>query len=242
MQISKLPLVGEPLCDHPISRRWPAERPGAIQLYSFPTPNGVKAAIALEELGLDYEGHRVSIKDDDQKTAEFLALNPNGKIPAMIDPDGPDGKPLALFESGAILTWLAEKTGRLGGTGAGRWEVQSWLYWQVGGIGPFFGQMGHFVKFAADRVKDPYPRERYVGESRRLLEVLDARLEGREWVAGEYSIADIAIGPWLRGAIEFYEAGELLRWDELANVPAYLDRFLARPAVQRGLDVPPRDP
>ena len=230
------------LTNHPINHRWPAERADVIQLYSFPTPNGVKAAIALEELGLPYEAHRVSIMDDDQKTDEFLALNPNGKIPALIDPDGPGGKPLELFESGVILTWLAEKTGRLGGTGADRWEVQSWLYWQVGGIGPFFGQMGHFVKFAADKVDDPYPRERYVRESRRLLEVLDSRLDGRDWVVGDYSIADIAIGPWLRGAVEFYEAGDLLRWDDLENVPAYLDRFLARPAVRRGLHIPPREP
>lgn len=230
------------LSDHPIARRWPAERPDVIQLYSFPTPNGVKVAIALEELGLPYEAHRVSIADGDQKTDEFLALNPNSKIPAMIDPDGPNGEPLALFESGAILSWLAEKTGRLGGTGARRWEVQAWLHWQIGGVGPFFGQMGHFVKFAADKVTDPYPRDRYVSESRRLLEVLDARLEDREWVAVDYSIADIAIGPWLRTAIDFYEAGPLLRWDEMANVPAYLDRFLERPAVRRALDVPSRTP
>lgn len=240
MNKPNLPFIGQSLADHPIARRWPAEWPDAIQLYSFPTPNGVKAAIALEELGLPYEAHRVSIVDDDQKTEEFLALNPNGKIPAMIDPEGPDGTPLELFESGAILSWLAEKTGRLGGTGARRWEVQSWLYWQVGGVGPFFGQMGHFVKFAADKVQDPYPRERYVAESRRLLDVLEGRLEGRDWVAGEYSIADIAIAPWLRGAVEFYDAGDLLGWDELTNVPGYLDRFLARPAVQRGLEVPPR--
>ncbi len=179
--------------------------------------------------------------DEDQKTKAFLALNPNGKIPAMIDPDGPDGAPLALFESGAILTWLAEKTGRLGGAGADKWRVQSWLNWRMGGIGPFFRQMGHFLKFAADKVTDPYPRERYVGESRRLLEVLDEALEGRDWVAGEFSTADIAIGPWLRTAINFYEAGDLLRWNELRHVPDYLDRFLARPAVQRGLNVPPRE-
>ncbi len=229
------------LTDHLITRRWPPQNPSIIQLYSFPTPNGQKVGIVLEELGLPYEAHRVSIKDDDQKTEEFLALNPNGKIPAMIDPSGPDGAPLALFESGAILTWLAEKSGRLGGTGAGRWQVQAWLNWQMGGVGPFFGQMGHFVKFAADKVSDPYPRERYVGESRRLLEVLDGALEGQEWVAGDFSIADIAIGPWLRTAVNFYEAGDMLRWNDLDHVPAYLDRFLERPAVQRGLNVPPRD-
>jgi GST-like protein len=227
------------MTDHPIAQRWAPVRPDVIQLYSFPTPNGQKVGIALEELELPYEAHRVVIGDDDQKTREFLALNPNGKIPALIDPEGPEGRPLALFESGAILTWLAEKTGRLGGEGRARWEVQTWLHWQIGGIGPFFGQMGHFVKLGGAKVEDPYPRERYVGESRRLLEVLDGALEGRDWIAGDYSIADIAICPWLRTAVTFYEAGEMLRWDELRNVPAYLERFLARPAVQRGLDVPP---
>jgi GST-like protein len=232
----------ESLTDYPITSRWPPTQPDVIQLYSFPTPNGQKAGIALEELELPYEAHRVAIMDNDQKSDAFLALNPNGKIPAMIDPNGPDGTPLALFESGVILTWLAEKTGRLGGDGKNRWQVQMWLHWQIGGIGPFFGQMGHFVKFAADKVEDPYPKDRYVSESRRLLEVLDGALEGRDWVAGEFSIADIAICPWLRTAINFYEAGDLLRWDEFRNVPDYLDRFLARPAVRRGLDVPPRDP
>ena len=234
-------LTDHPIADHPITRRWPPRHPSAIQLYSFPTPNGQKVAIALEELGLRYEAHRVSIIDDDQKTDEFLALNPNGKIPALIDPEGPDGRPLALFESGAILSWLAEKTGRLDGAGAARWEVRSWLHWQMGGTGPMLGQMGHFVKLAGAKVEDPYPRERYVGESRRLLEVLDGRLADREWVAGEYSIADIAIGPWLRAVVGFYEAGDLVGWDALRHVPTYLDRFLARPAVQRGLDVPPAE-
>lgn len=226
------------VADHPINTRWPASRPDVIQLYSLPTPNGQKVSIALEELGLPYEAHRISFAENEQKSPEFLALNPNGKIPAIIDPNGPGGAPLELFETGAILTWLSEKTGKLGGEGTARWEVQAWLHWQMGGLGPMFGQMGHFVKFAADKVSDPYPAERYVSESRRLLEVLDGRLEGRDWIVSEYSIADIAVGPWLRTVIGFYEAAELVGWNDLRNVPGYLERFLARPAVQRGLDVP----
>jgi GST-like protein len=226
------------LNDHPITRRWPPTRPEAIQLYSFPTPNGQKVAIALEELGLDYEAHRVTIMDDDQFEPGFLALNPNNKIPAIIDPAGPEG-PLELFETGAILTYLAEKTGRLGGTGANRWAVQKWLHWQMGGLGPMLGQMGHFVKLGGSKVEDPYPRDRYIGEARRLLDVLEGQLEGRDWIAGDYSIADIAIGPWLRAVPGFYEAGDLVGWDARPRVVDYLDRFLGRPAVQRGLDVPP---
>ena len=229
------------LTDHPITRRWPPQRPEAIQLYSFPTPNGQKAAIALEELHLDYEAHRVSIADDDQKTDAFLSLNPNNKIPALIDPAGPGGRPLPLFESGAILSYLAEKAGRLGGEGAGRWEVQSWLHWQIGGIGPFFGQVGWFVKFAGKEIDDPRPEQRYTGEAARLLRVLEGRLQDRDWVAGEFSIADIAIGPWLRAMVEFYEAGDAVGWNELTRAPDYLERFLGRPAVQRGLNVPPRE-
>jgi GST-like protein len=224
-----------------ITNRWPAARPDVLQLYSFPTPNGVKVSIALEELGLPYEAHRVTLADSDVKSPEFLSLNPNNKIPAIVDPNGPDGKPLPLFESGAILIYLAEKTGRLiGSTPAEKYRIIQWVMFQMGGIGPMFGQLGFFVKFGGKDVQDPIPRERYVAEAKRLLGVLEKELAHREWIAGEYSIADIAIAPWLR-TLDFYGARELVGWDGFPNVKAYLDRFLARPAVQRGLNIPARE-
>ena len=232
--------IQTPISIHPISERWPATRPDTIQLYSFPTQNGVKVSIALEELGLDYEAHRVTLSANDVKSPEFVSLNPNGKIPALIDPDGPDGKPIELFESGAILIYLAEKTGKLMPKGAERYEVIKWLMFQMGGIGPMFGQLGYFAKFAGAEIEDPRPRERYINEAKRLLSVLENSLEGREWIAGEYSIADIAIGPWIAG-LEYYGVKDAVGWSELKNVPAYLDRFLARPAVQRGRNIPPRE-
>ncbi|ETX27414.1 glutathione S-transferase family protein [Roseivivax isoporae] len=230
------------LSQYPITRRWPAAHPDRIQLYAFPTPNGVKASIALEELGLPYEPHVVSLSDTDVRSPEFLSLSPNNKIPAILDPDGPGGQPLGLFESGAILIYLAEKAGRLLGSDAvNRAHVLQWLMWQMGGVGPMFGQMGFFVKFAGSEVEDPRPRERYVGEAQRLLKVLDCELDdGRQWIAGAYSIADIAICPWLR-ALDFYGAKDLVQWTELKNVPGYLDRFLERPAVRTGLEVPARE-
>ena len=228
------------LSDYPITKRWPPRNPDAIQLYAFPTPNGVKVSIMLEETGLPYDAHTVSIAKGDQKSDAFLSLNPNGKIPAIIDPNGPDGCPLALFESGAILIYLAEKTGRLMPEGADRYEVLQWLMFQMGGVGPMFGQMGYFVKFGGAEIEDPRPRERYLGESLRLMTVLDDRLEGRDWLCGPYSIADIAVAPWLRAVLVAYEARDLVGWDGFRNLPAYLDRFLAREAVQRGLKQPPR--
>ncbi len=228
------------LSPFPIDRRWPAENAQAIQLYSFPTPNGVKISIALEELGLDYEPHRVTLSDSDVKSPEFLSLNPNNKIPAIIDPNGPDGAPLPLFESGAILIYLAEKTGKLiGATQTQKYQTIQWVMWQMGGVGPMVGQLGFFVKFAGKEIEDPRPRERYVAEAKRLLNVLDGALEGKEWITGEFSIADIAICPWIR-AFDFYEARDIVGLDGYKNVTAYLDRFLARPAVQRGLNIPPR--
>ena len=224
----------------PITGRWKPQDPSVIQLYAFPTPNGVKVSIALEELGLPYEPHRVTLSDDDVKSPEFLSLSPNNKIPALIDPDGPGGEPLGLFESGAILIYLAEKTGELGGSGADTYRVRQWLMWQMGGLGPMFGQLGFFVKFAGSEIEDPRPRQRYVDEAKRLLGVLDRHLEGREWVTSSYSIADIAIAPWLR-ALDFYGAKETVGWDEHRHVVAYLDRFLERPAVQEGLAIPPRE-
>lgn len=222
------------LSDFPITRRWPTQHPDRIQLYSLNTPNGVKAGIMLEETGLAYEPHLVDFAMDDQKSPEFLSLNPNGKIPAMIDPDGPNGRPLALFESGAILIYLAEKTGKFLDP-AQRYETIAWLMWQMGGLGPMLGQLGFFHKFAGKEIEDKRPLERYVNEAKRLLSVLDTRLQGRDWIMGAYSIADIASLGWVRNLIGFYEARELVGFDDYRNVAAWLERGLARPAVQRGL-------
>jgi GST-like protein len=226
----------------PITKRWPAVHPDRLQLYSLPTPNGVKVSIMLEEIGLPYEVHLVDFNKDDQKTPEFLSLNPNGKIPAVLDPDGPGGKPLGLFESGAILQYLAEKTGKLLPTDpAQRWETIQWVHFQMGGIGPMFGQLGFFHKFAGKDFEDKRPRDRYAAESKRLLGVLDDRLEGRQWIMGDaYSIADIATLGWVRNLIGFYGAREIVGFDQFTHVAAWLERGLARPAVQRGLDIPKR--
>jgi len=226
----------------PITRKWPALHPDRLQLYSLPTPNGVKASILLEETGLPYEPHLVSFETNDQLTPEFLSLNPNNKIPAIIDPDGPGGRPLALFESGAILVYLAEKTGRfLPQDAAARYETLQWLMWQMGGVGPMFGQLGFFHKFAGKDYEDKRPRDRYVAESRRLLGVLDQRLAGREWIMGdEYTVADIATFPWVRNLIGFYGAGELVEFGQFKQVQRVLDAFVARPAVARGLEIPAR--
>lgn len=225
---------------HPINTRWPAKDPSVLQLYSFPTPNGVKVSIALEEMGLPYEAHTVTLSDADVKSPEFLALNPNNKIPAILDPDGPDGKAIALFESGAILLYLAEKTGKLiGRDAAERAHITQWLMFQMGGIGPMLGQLGYFYKFAGSEIDDPRPRERYINETKRLLAVVDKQLDGQDWIAGAYSIADIAIAPWLR-ALDFYEVKDAVDWGTYTNAARYLDRFVERPAVQKGLTIPPR--
>lgn len=226
----------------PITKRWPPKHPDRLQLYSLPTPNGVKVSIMLEEIGLPYEAHLVDFGKDDQHTPEFLSLNPNGKIPAIIDPDGPGGKPLGLFESGAILGYLADKTGEfLPLDPARRIETIQWLHFQIGAIGPMFGQLGFFNKFAGKEYEDKRPLQRYVNESKRLLGVIERRLDGRQWIMGDdYTIADISMLGWVRNLIGFYEARELVEFDSLKHVPAWLDRGLARPAVQRGLNIPPR--
>ncbi|EKE44352.1 hypothetical protein OCGS_1190 [Oceaniovalibus guishaninsula JLT2003] len=221
----------------PITARWPAADPSAIQLYAYPTPNGVKASIMLEETGLPYEPHLVTLKDADVKSDAFLSLNPNNKIPAMIDPDGPGGQPIGLFESGAILIYLAEKSGKLLGEGAARYDAIKWLMWQMGGVGPMFGQLGFFWKLGGADWPDKRPRDRYVAEARRLLGVIEGHLDGRDWVAGGYSIADIAIAPWLN-ALDFYGAKDAVGWDDHPRTVAYLRRFMDRPAVQRGLKIP----
>jgi GSH-dependent disulfide-bond oxidoreductase len=225
-----------------ITKKWPARYPDRVQLYSLPTPNGVKAAIMLEEIGLPYEPHLVDFDTGDQKTPEFRSLNPYGKIPAIIDPNGPDGTPLPLFESAAILIYLAEKTGKLlPREGAARYATLQWLMFQAAGVGPMFGQLGFFHKFAGKDFEDKRPRDRYVGESRRLLQVLNTRLDQGPWMLGDtFTIADIAIFPWIRNLIGYYDAGDLVSFDEFANVKRSLQMFLARPAVERGLQIPKR--
>jgi GST-like protein len=226
----------------PITARWPAQHPDRLQLYSLPTPNGVKVSIMLEEIGLPYEPHTINIGQNETFTPEYLSLNPNGKIPAIIDPDGPGGAPLGLFESGAILQYLAEKTGKLlPADAARRYQTIQWVHFQMSAVGPMFGQVGYFHKFAGREIADKRPLERYVGESKRLLGVLERRLDGRQWMMDDsYTIADIALLGWVRNLIGFYGAGELVGFDSFAHVAAWLERGLARPAVQRGLEIPKR--
>lgn len=227
------------LSNFAITRRWPVRRAGAVQLYSLPTPNGIKISVALEEMGIPYDAHLIDFATNDQTSPEFLSLNPNNKIPAIIDPNGPNGAPLALFESGAILIYLAEKSGQFLPE-ANRYPVLQWLMFQMGGLGPMFGQFGFFNNYAGKDIEDPRPKERYRAEAERLLRVLDAALAGQDWIAGDYSIADMAIAPWIRGMRDSYKGGDQVKLDQRPNVLAYLERFLARPAVQRGLNVPAR--
>ena len=223
-----------------ITQKWTPQNPDVLQLFSFPTPNGVKASIALEEMNIPYEAHLVTLSDADVKSPEFLSLNPNNKIPAIIDPNGPDGTPIGLFESGAILIYLAEKSGMLmGQTASDKAQTIQWVMFQMGGLGPMLGQMGFFVKFAGSQWEDKRPQQRYVDEAKRLLSVLEKQLDGQDWVTGQYSIADIAIAPWLN-ALNFYQARDLVGWDDHKNLVAYLDRFMARPAVAKGMNIPPR--
>jgi GST-like protein len=225
-----------------ILKRFPATHPDRLQLYTLGTPNGVKVSILLEELGLPYDAHRVPFGEEGTGSDEFRSLSLNGKIPAILDPDGPGGKPLGLFESGAILLYLADKHGRfIGADAANRQEVIQWLFWQMGGMGPMFGQVGFFFKYAGADYEDKRPRDRYIAEAQRLLDVLDRRLEGRAWVAGDYSIADMAMLGWVRGLDVHYEARDIIGLDRFANVATWLERGLARPAVQRGLAVPAED-
>jgi len=225
------------LSTFPITARWPAKDPSVIQLYSYPTPNGVKVSIALEEMGLAYEPHLVTLKDEDVKSNAFLSLNPNNKIPAIVDPNGTSG-PIGLFESGAILLYLAEKSGKfLGSNAAEKAKITQWLMFQMGGLGPMLGQMGFFYKFAGSQIEDPRPRERYRDEAIRLLAVLDKELEGKDWLLGAYSIADMAIAPWLN-ALEFYGTKDVVGYHDLKNVPAYVERFYARPAVAKAKSIP----
>jgi len=231
------------LAQFPITQKWPAKDPSILQLYSFPTPNGVKVSIALEEMGLPYEAHAINIMKNETWGPEFLSLNPNGKIPAIIDPNGPDGKPIGLFESGAILLYLADKTGKLiPADPIKRWETIEWVFFQMAAVGPMFGQVGFFHKFAGKDYEDKRPLKRYVDESKRLIGVLDARLAGRQWLMGdEFTIADVAHVGWIKNLIGFYGAGDLVSIQDFPNVLAWLDRAVARPAVERGLTIPDRN-
>jgi GST-like protein len=230
------------IASFPVTRKWPPQFPERLQLYSLPTPNGVKVSVMLEETGLPYEPHLVSFESNEQNSPEFRALNPYSKIPAILDPSGPGGRPLPLFESGAILIYLAEKTGQfLPQDPAARYETLQWLMFQMGGIGPMFGQLGFFHRFAGKDYADKRPRDRYVAEARRLLGVLNGRLAERSWVMGEaYTIADIAIFPWVRNLIGYYEAAEIVGFGDFPHVAGALTRFLARPAVVRGVTIPSR--
>ncbi len=240
LQLCPMPMTD--LSVFPITRKWPPQHPERLQLYSLPTPNGVKVSIMLEETGLSYEPHTVRFENQDQLSPEFLSLNPNNKIPAILDPHGPGGKPLALFESGAILIYLAEKTGQLIPLDAvARYETLQWLMFQMGGVGPMFGQLGFFHRFAGKEYEDKRPRDRYVAEAQRLLQVLDQRLEGRDWIMGrDYTIADIAILPWVRNLVGFYEAADIVGWERYGQLRRVLEKWLQRPAVQRGLEIPAR--
>jgi GSH-dependent disulfide-bond oxidoreductase len=241
LSIQKTTNMAADLSAFPITRKWPAQHPDRIQLYSLPTPNGVKASIMLEETGLPYEVHRVAFDSNDQTSPEFLSLNPNNKIPAILDPDGPGGRPLALFESGAILLYLAKKAGQFIPSDEARyWETVQWVMFQMGGIGPMFGQLGFFHKFAGKDFEDKRPRDRYVAESRRLLNVVNERLKGRQWLMGdEYTVADIASFPWINNLVGFYGAGDLVGYADFEEVQRVVAAFKARPAVARGLTIPP---
>ncbi len=230
------------LSSFPSTKKWPPQHPDRIQLYSLPTPNGVKVSILLEETGLPYEPHLVRFDANDQLSPEFLAVNPNNKIPAILDPNGPGGEPLPLFESGAILLYLADKARRfVPPEGAARYETIQWVMFQMGGVGPMFGQVGFFNKFAGKDYEDKRPRDRYVTEAKRLLGVLDRHLAGRSWMMGDaYTIADIAIFPWVNVLNTFYGAGELVGTQDFTQVNRVLEVFLARPAVVRGLNIPKR--
>ncbi|WP_421937354.1 glutathione S-transferase N-terminal domain-containing protein [Phenylobacterium sp.] len=225
----------------PITQRWPASHPDRLQLYAAPTPNGVKVSIMLEETGLAYEPHLIDISNNESKDPAFVSLNPNGRIPAIIDPEGPDGDPIGVWESAAILVYLAEKTGRLiPAAPARRYETLTWVFFQMSAIGPTFGQLGFFLRGGGKDYEDKRPRQRFVDESKRLLAVLDRRLDGRDWIVDEYSIADITTLGWVNALVGTYDAGDILGLTSFSNVQAWLGRGLARPAVQRGLNIPAR--
>ncbi len=203
-----------------------------IDLYTWITPNGRKISIMLEEVGLPYEVHPIDLQKGEQFAPDFLAISPNNRIPAIIDREGPGGKPYSLFESGAILMYISEKVGKLAPTEMRkRYEVLQWLMFQMGGVGPMFGQAHHFIHSAPEKV--PYGIDRYSKETRRLYAVMNKRLEGNEYLAGEYSIADIATYPWVARYVRHQ-----VKLEEFPNVKRWFDAISARPAVQRGMGVP----
>jgi len=232
----------ETLAEFPITRKWPASRPDVLQLYSFPTPNGIKVSAMLEETGLAYEPHLVSLMDGETTSPEFLSLNPNNKIPAILDPNGPGGETMGLFESGAILIYLAEKTGKfLSDDPVTRYQTLQWLMWQMGGVGPMFGQLGFFHAYGGKDFEDKRPWTRYKEETQRLLDVLDDRLADRAFIMGDdYTIADIAIWPWVRALDTGYKAWDLLEIGELDNVMRWFETCSTRPASQKAVNIPPR--
>jgi len=224
--------------ENPYPGRWKPKHADYIQLYSLATPNGQKVAIALEELGFQYETHIINIVAGDQFDDDYTLINPNSKIPTIIDPNGPNGKPIALMESGAILLYLAEKSQRLMPTDpVRRLEAIQWLNFQLANVGPIFGQFGHFNKFARDKCQDSYSLKRYTDETHRLLGVLDRRLYGRKYLAGEeFSIADIATVPWMR-VLDFYGGKESLDYNNFESIEPWVNRCLARPGVASGMVV-----
>ncbi len=218
-------------------KRWPATMPDVIQYYGMPTPNGQKVSICLEELGLAYEPHVINITKGDQLDPDYLRLSPNGKIPAILDPNGPEGQPILMMESVVILQYLAEKSGQLfPKTYRARLEAQQWLVFQAAHIGPMFGQFGHFYVFAKGKTDD-YGATRYGNECKRLLGVLNERLKDREYILDDYSVVDIAIVPWLEGAENFYKARDVLEMPSFEHVQKWRERVRSRPAYIRGKDV-----
>ncbi|HYQ02973.1 MAG TPA: glutathione S-transferase N-terminal domain-containing protein [Polyangiaceae bacterium] len=221
-----------------IESQFPIADRSKLQLFSLNTPNGIKVALALEELQIPYEAHTVNILKGEQFTEAYKSVSPNSKIPAIVDLDGPGGKPLALMESGAILIYLAEKAGRLLPTDpAQHFKCLQWLFFQVGHIGPMFGQFGHFFKYAREKCDHPYPLERYTNEAKRLLGVLNHELSDKEYLIGEYTIADIATAPWVNGLAANYGAGDVLPLSEFPHVKSWLERIISRPAYQVGKNV-----
>lgn len=229
------------LSSFPITKRWPASHPDRLQFYAAPTPNGVKVSIMLEEIGLTYEPHFIDISSNESKDPDFISLNPNGRIPAIIDPHGPSGQPIGIWESGTILVYLAEKTGQLiPSTPDLRYQALTWVFFQMSAMGPMFGQLGFFLRWGGKDYDDKRPQQRFVDESKRLLGVLDRQLKGRDWIIGEYSIADISALGWVNALVTLYDARDILGFDDFSNIAAWLERGMARPAVQRGLHIPAR--
>ncbi len=230
------------LSDFEITKKWPAQHPDRIQLYSLPTPNGIKASAMIEETGLPYEPHLVDFGSDDQLSPEFISLNPNNKIPAIIDPNGPNGEAFGLWESGAILIYLAEKSGvMLSRDPVKRHETIQWLMFQMGGAGPMFGQFGFFHKFAGKDIEDKRPYERYQNESKRLLNVINSQLEKSEYLVGdEYTIADLALWPWVRTLNGFYEATEELEMQKYTAIDRWFEKCFSRPASEKATNIPAR--